>query len=293
MRNLALAKNAALAVVAAGILFTGSSIAQEKVFSGPQHGETLKPLKVLQVTRPEKAEELEIVGADDEFTMLIFLHQVTEPGVGLMMHLEWYAHRQEQLASHYVLLTDDRAKTEQIVKRWASRPLFADSPMCISLDGPEGPGRYGLNRNVAMTILIAKDNKVVDNFVLTQPNLTDAPKILGSLATALDKPKPSSDKIRTEMRAARTKSRKANMRDNPVFKLAPNAELGELMVSMLYGERVNEEHVANVEKQMTKWVGDNAERKTLLTKYAKSVLDGKFEINRYAREALAKLAKTE
>jgi hypothetical protein len=217
--------SAALAVVLTGISFTGSAIATDKVFSGPQPGEAIVPLKVLQVTRPGKVEELEIVSAQDDFTMLIFLHEITEPGVDLMMHLEWYAHRQEELASHYVLLTDDRSKTEQIVKRWASVPLFAKSPMCISLDGPEGPGRYGLNRSVAMTILIAKDNKVVNNFVLTQPNLTDAPKILGSLAAALDKPKPSSDKIRSERRSARQKRRKANRRDHPVFKLAPNAEL--------------------------------------------------------------------
>jgi hypothetical protein len=62
---------------------------------------------------------------------------------------------------------------------------------------------------------------------------------------------------------------------------------------MLYVERVNEEHVANVEKQMTKWAEDNAERRAMLTKYAKSVLGGKFEINRYAREALERLAKAE
>jgi hypothetical protein len=274
-------------------LLAGSATAKDDVFSGPQPGEELVPLKVRQVSPPDVVKDLEIVSAADDFTMLIFLHKLTEQGVGLMMHLEWYAHHQEELASHYVFLTDDRAKGEQILKRWVSRPLFADSPMCISLDGPEGPGRYGLNRNVAMTVLIAKENKVVVNLVLTQPNLTDAPKILGSLATMLDKPKPSSDKIRSEMRIARQKRRKGKMRDHPVFKLAPNAQLGELMLSMLYGERVNEEHVANVERQMTKWVGDKAERKAALTKYAKAVLGGKFEINRYAREVLEKLVKTE
>ncbi|MDP6718837.1 MAG: hypothetical protein QGF59_09325, partial [Pirellulaceae bacterium] len=200
MRYLA---SAALAIVMAGVSFAGAASAEDELFSGPQPGEALAPLKVLQVTSPKKVEELEIVDEEGDFTMLIFLHKISEPGVGLMMHLEWYAHRQDKLSSHYVLLTDDRDKTEQIVKRWSGVPLFAKSPMCISLDGPDGPGPYGLNRNVAMTILIAKDNKVVGNHVLTQPNLTDAPKILGSLADALGKPKPPSDKIRSEMRAAR------------------------------------------------------------------------------------------
>jgi hypothetical protein len=31
----------------------------------------------------------------------------------------------------------------------------------ISQDGREGPGSYGLNRNVAQTVIIAKDGKVL------------------------------------------------------------------------------------------------------------------------------------
>lgn len=52
----------------------------------------------------------------------------------------------------------------------------------ISLDGREGPGSYGLNRNVTLTILIAKENKVSANFALVQPSLqVDLPKVLASI----------------------------------------------------------------------------------------------------------------
>ena len=49
--------------------------------------------------------------------------------------------------------------------------------MVISLDGIEGPGNYGLNRKVTLTLLVAKGTKVVANFAIVQPNETDAPKV--------------------------------------------------------------------------------------------------------------------
>ena len=45
------------------------------------------------------------------------------------------------------------------------------------------PGAYGLNRNVAVTVLVATDRVVSANFALVQPSLeVDAPKIFKSIA---------------------------------------------------------------------------------------------------------------
>ena len=61
--------------------------------------------------------------------------------------------------------------------------LSKDGPIGISPDGKEGPGAYGLNRNVTLTIIIAKDNKVTGNFALVQPSIqADLPKILKEIA---------------------------------------------------------------------------------------------------------------
>ena len=50
------------------------------------------------------------------------------------------------------------------------------------MDGREGPGSYGLNRNVMLTILIGKAGKVTANYALIQPSLqVDLPKILKSV----------------------------------------------------------------------------------------------------------------
>ena len=52
----------------------------------------------------------------------------------------------------------------------------------ISVDGEEGPGSYGLNRNVELTFVLAKENKVVANFAFVQSSVTDAPVISASRA---------------------------------------------------------------------------------------------------------------
>jgi hypothetical protein len=63
-------------------------------------------------------------------------------------------------------------------------------PVVLSADGAEGPGALGLNRKVALTILVAKDNKVSANFALVQPSIqADAPKIAKALHAALGEDK--------------------------------------------------------------------------------------------------------
>src|SRR5262249_24021907 len=54
----------------------------------------------------------------------------------------------------------------------------------LSLDGLEGPGNYGLNKDCLMTIVVAKEDKVTASFALVQPGIADAPKVLEALASA-------------------------------------------------------------------------------------------------------------
>ena len=65
-----------------------------------------------------------------------------------------------------MFLSDDPAALKQITQHVPENVLVGISP-----DGREGPGNYGLNRNVAQTIIIAKDGKVLHNFAFTQPFL--------------------------------------------------------------------------------------------------------------------------
>ncbi|MAG94542.1 MAG: hypothetical protein CMJ48_12445, partial [Planctomycetaceae bacterium] len=65
---------------------------------------------------------------------------------------------------------------QQAISWWGVGP-----PVGISVDGAEGPGSYGLNRNVNLTVLVAHENRVAANFALVQPSETDVPKILAEV----------------------------------------------------------------------------------------------------------------
>lgn len=152
-------------------------LAQDKVYSGPQKGEKTPGFKVVDVNGEHKGKEVDYVG---EFagapTLLIFIHELTRPAAQLFRKLDEHAANRKGLRWLIVLLTEDMNKTE----RYA--PIMQGSiklkgTIGISTDGKEGPGSYGLNKDVSLTIVLAKDNLVVGNWAILSPNETDAPKI--------------------------------------------------------------------------------------------------------------------
>jgi len=270
----------------------GSAVgsAQEKNLSGPQPGESISAFKVLKVSGPFDSQETQI-GGGSKPTLLMFAHKVTEPAIGLMMSLEWYAAKHKDLNDEYVFLSDDRAETEARLRRWSQRPFLSKAHMSVSLDGQEGPGQYGLNRNVDMTVLVAKNGKVLNSFALLGPNNTDAQKILSAIAEVIGKERPSYDQIRAEMRAERDRRRVARRKESPVFKLAPDEVLGTLMLNMVHMEGATEERVQEASLKLIKWAGDDQDKRAALAKYCKALLNGNFEINRYARAALKQMSE--
>ena len=89
----------------------------------------------------------------------------------------------------------------------------AEVPIGISVDGAEGPGAYGLNRHVALTVLVGQGGKVSANFALVQPSVqADAPKILAKVAELIGEKPPSAEELQSlsqasgQMQAARPSS---------------------------------------------------------------------------------------
>lgn len=274
-----------------GTMIGSNLLAQEKQFSGPQVGESLSTFKVLEVVSAEQIKDVSLPQSTEDATVLMFMHKLSEPAIGLMMTIEWFVAQHDEVHGHYVMLTDDREKSTAMARRWAARPFFSKSPMSISVDGAEGPGRYGLNRNVDMTVIVAKQNRVLHNFAIRGPNNTDAPDILAAVAKTIGKPAPKYETIRTEMRAERDRRRAKRMQETPLFKLAPNEALGKLMVSMINREQSTEEAVQEIGQAMKEWAGDDRDKQKMLTEYASKVLEGNFRLHRYAREALEEMAK--
>ncbi|HKB40321.1 MAG TPA: hypothetical protein VKD72_28075 [Gemmataceae bacterium] len=170
-----------LALACATVLVGGSVRAddEEKVFSGPQVGEKLTGFKVVGVFDNREGKETDFVKeASGKPLLLIFVHEVTRPSAAVTRALAGYAatRQKDGLQAYVVWLHKDRTEAAAFLKR-ARKSLGLKVPVGISLDGAEGPGAYGLNRKVALTILVAKDNKVTANFALVQPSVTDTPTI--------------------------------------------------------------------------------------------------------------------
>ena len=162
--------------------------------SGPNPGDKLGEFKVLSFSGPNEGKEFEVLKATkDKPALIIFVNQMTRPALRLLRPIDDYVGKEEKLASHVVWLSEDKEKTEEFLKR-AKNSLNLQMPISISLDGKDGPGAYGLNNQVAITILLAKDQKVVANFAFTDPNDTAAPKVLAAIAKLLGKEAPKEEK---------------------------------------------------------------------------------------------------
>lgn len=150
------------------------------MFSGPQPGERIVPFRVQGVYGEERGREFDFVRmAGDGPFLLLFIHTTTRPVGDLTRVLLHFAdtRREAGLFAALVYLTDDVTEAERRMIEaygwWNCGP-----PAGISLDGAEGPGAYGLNRNVAMTVLVGTNGRVTSNFALIQPGSTDAAQIL-------------------------------------------------------------------------------------------------------------------
>lgn len=161
--------------------------AADPVFSGPQVGEKLPPFKVQGVFGDLAAQEIDLVErADGKSIALIFVHERTRPGFALTNAVMKYAatRADKGLLSSVVYLTEDATATEKWVNL-VQKNLPQGVIHAISMNGIEGPGAYGLNRNVSLTVLVGQEGKVTANFALVQPSLqADGPKILEAIVKA-------------------------------------------------------------------------------------------------------------
>lgn len=187
------------------------TIGQDEIFSGPQVGERLSPFTVRGAFDQEAGTNLDFVStADGKPIVLIFVHDVNRQSVSLTRILSEYTKSRDKdgVITGVVFLDDDATAAESQLNRMR-HALTPGVPTGVSIDGREGPGSYGLNRNVTLTILVGKDNLVTGNFALVQPSLqVDLPKILKSIVAVAGGPVPKLEHL--------PGMRESFMRDKPV-----------------------------------------------------------------------------
>ncbi len=254
-------------VISAFLLaFAVIALGNDPVFSGPQIGEPLVPFKVLAVGGARSGTEIDPVEqAAGKPTLFVFVHKLTRPGMALTRGLTKYATKLDGVAAGIIWLDDDKSKAEAYLKR-AKSSLNFTAPVGISIDGGEGPGAYGLNRNIELTILVAKNNKVTANFALVQPSLTEGPKIAGELAKLIGKPAPTAEQL------AKLVSPRGNaMRTRPSTS-DDSMDLRRTMRQLISSSDDSEAFDSTV-KAVEKWVGDDKGRRTQLQRMCKAILE--------------------
>lgn len=165
-------------------------------FSGPQPGEKATPFKVLAINGASASQERSPIADPAGPPMaLVFIHGVERSLVPLLRSIDTYgASNVARLRTELVFLHPDRLSGEQRVKA-ASGSLRLQAPVGLSLDGAEGPGNYGLNKDCLMTVLGIRSNVVVTNFALVQPGIADAPRIIAALAALCGDTNPPSAEV--------------------------------------------------------------------------------------------------
>ncbi|MCG9131561.1 hypothetical protein J5I95_07765 [Candidatus Poribacteria bacterium] len=193
---------------------------ENKIFSGPQPGEKLPPLKVTGVRGETDGKTFDVTTEVNGEPLVLFLQDTNAVGIkglvnvsGLLLKIDAFQKRHSKTTGDAksnqgfqmgVVFLADSLDT---LPDWAHNMLNEEIPneilTGISPEGREGPGSYGLNRNVAQTVLIAKDGKVLHNFAFTQPMLYSDPHFLGAVANAIGADAPALEKWLNEETAKR------------------------------------------------------------------------------------------
>jgi hypothetical protein len=196
----------------------------DSIFSGPQVGEELPPFEIVGVFDDKAGKRFDpITEAQGKPIVLLFVHQANRPSIGMTRILMNYlSERKDQDVSNCIVwLSPDPTQAENDLKRM--RHALPEKTMIgIYTDGVEGPGAYGLNRQVTLTILVGKKNKVTANYALVQPSIqVDLPKVLTSIVEIAGGEVPDITKlVQPDMQRPNMRTREGNSN-------APNEALAE------------------------------------------------------------------
>lgn len=240
-------RRAVLSCVAFALLsvftITPACAEEEPVFSGPQVGEKLPSFTIRSVLT-EPAEDVDLIRtADGKPVLIVFVHKTTRPAFGLTNALMKYAatRKKDGLTSGVAFLTADATETGTWMKR--IKGYFPEGATYgVSPDGLEGPGSYGLNRDVTLTILMGKDGKATANFALVQPGMeADGPKVAKALASLLGDGKPVdlAKFAGNQMRTDNAKPKRPAANERPGQELPP--EIVEKLRAVIFKENTADE----------------------------------------------------
>jgi len=165
----------------------------ERVYSGPQAGETLTGFTVIPPRRNHLEEEFDPVaaGLGKPHFMIFIDDSDIEEGIGAFINAAWMVDKKSKtgLAASVVILAHERTTEIPFNTKddnfW--NVLNAVYRIGYAPDGRDGPGAYGLNRDLPMTIILADaEGKVIYNFPYREiPPDFPSPHVVGGMAAAV------------------------------------------------------------------------------------------------------------
>jgi len=158
------------------------------VYSGPQPGEKLLSFKAVGLRGELEGKEFDpIAHAGDKPHILLFTKGATGgrivPLLGHQLGAIMKASGRDMHMS-VVHLSDDPTEVTKYMGKLKGRIAdFVD--VGFSKDGGDGPGNYGLDRNLTHTFILAKDGMVVHNLTYPQQVFYNVPHILGAISSLM------------------------------------------------------------------------------------------------------------
>lgn len=270
------------------VCLAGYARAEDPIFSGPQVGEKLTSFTVKGVLDPHAGKDLDFVAmAKEKPIVLIFVHDVNRPSIGMTRVLTSYTktRAKDGLTTGVVWLNEDATAAENEIKR-IKHALTEGVPVGVSPDGREGPGKYGLNRKVTLTILVGNKNKVTANFALVQPSLqADLPKILDAIVKEVGGKAPKLEEIEGMPKVAPKEREPAKKEQDPNLRG---------LIAPVINKNATPEEVEKAAKALEEYLAKNAATKADVGRIANTIINaGKLENygTPKAQEYLKKWAK--
>ncbi len=165
--------------------------AADPVFSGPQPGEATTAFKSVDIIGTDAGKERDVITLNNGApTVLVFVHGLERSMLPLMRAVDEYGGKfQDRLKTEFVFLAAERVGGMEKYAPALNSIKLKGRPT-LSVDGAEGPGNYGLNKECLMTIIAAKENKTQASFALVQPGIADAERVIGAIAKMIGDEKP-------------------------------------------------------------------------------------------------------
>ncbi|MFN3191568.1 MAG: hypothetical protein ACE361_13750 [Aureliella sp.] len=255
------------------ILVSPLQAEDDPIFSGPQIEEKLPSFEATVARGPEKGQPSKAGAATKAPTLIVFWHEIGRPGFALLRAISDYSLSLESkgLLTRVVLLTDDLDASKF---GGAVRLLPEKLTVLTAEGGKDGPGSFGLNRDVRMTILVAKDQKILGNFALIQPSVqADGPKIIQSIATAVGEEPPTLESLllKGRQRMQRGATRQTDRAMRPKQRPAQSNELTALLRRII--NTAQDDDIASIATEIEELVEKDTAARNDLARRANTIVD--------------------